>query len=143
MPNTPKTLRGRTILRLQMVGFSVLIALSWLVEFSHVPHHWFGDSPEFNLPRVLARTAVLAAIWLIVHLSTRRLLRRLHELEDFLLICSWCRKVGDRGEWMSFEQYFDRKFSTGTSHGICPECAERQLQEHRAAPRPRVTRISA
>jgi hypothetical protein len=143
MPTPTKTLRGRTILRLQALGFSVLIVLSWLAEFSHVPHRWFGDAPEFNLARVLARTAVLLAIWLIVHLTTRRLLRRLHELEDFLLICSWCRKVGDRGGWMSFEQYFDRKFSTGTSHGICPECAERQLQEHRAATRPRVTRISA
>lgn len=143
MAPTPKTLRGRTILRLQTISFSTLIFLSWVVEFTHVPHHWFGDSPDFNLPRVLTRTAVMLAIWLIVHLSTSRLLRRLHELEEFLLICSWCRKVGDRGEWVSMEEYFDRNFATGTSHGICPDCAKRHLQAYREATEKKVTRISA
>jgi hypothetical protein len=70
-------------------------------------------------------------VWWPVHVTTKRLLQRLHELEEFLLICSWCRRVGHKGEWLLLEDYFDSKFATETSHGICPACAEKQLAKHR------------
>lgn len=129
----PSHVSGKSILRQQTLGFSSLLVLTWLVEILRIPHHFFGESPDFNLSRVAARTAILVVIWLIVHLTTQRLLKRLHELEDYLLICSWCRKVGHDDQWLTLERYFDSKFSTGTSHGICPECAEKQYEEHRAA----------
>ena len=58
-----------------------------------------------------------------------RLLKRLHHLEEFLLVCSWCRRVGDQGEWLTTEEYFGSKFATHTSHGICPECVKSQYPE--------------
>jgi hypothetical protein len=60
-----------------------------------------------------------------VHLTTKRLLKRLHYLEEFLLVCSWCRKVGHEGEWLTMEGYFGSKFATETSHGICSERAKK------------------
>ncbi len=99
----------------------------WAAEILHAPYHLFGDSPEFKWLRVSLRSAVLLGIWLAVHITTSRLLRRLHELETFLRICSWCRRVGNKGEWLSMEDYFGARFQTGTSHGICPECARQQL----------------
>ena len=71
------------------------------------------------------RTVVVLAIWFWVRAGTKRVLKRLHHLEEFLLICSWCRKVGHEGEWLTFEQYFGSKFDTETSHGICEECAKK------------------
>ena len=68
----------------------------------------------------------------------RRLLRRLHHLEEFVLVCSWCRKVGHGGEWLTMEEYFGSKFDTHTTHGVCPACARQakaQLQLHLAAQR--------
>lgn len=103
----------------------------WIVEAFHVPHYLFGESAEFLWMRAIARTLTVLLVWAIVHFSTRRLLQRLHELEDFLLICAWCRKVGHNDQWLTMEDYFDSKFATGTSHGICPECAAKQLEEHR------------
>ncbi len=82
-------------------------------------------------PRLGFRSAVLLCIWMTVHLTTSRLLKRLHELEGFLIVCSWCRKVGDKNEWLSMEDYFSSRFSTDTTHGICPCCAKRQLDQHR------------
>lgn len=131
VPPKSSPLSARLILRGQAVGFAAIIAITWIVELLHVPHLWFGEPKEFVWFRVLSRSLVVIGIWLVVHLSTRRLLRRLHELEDFLLICSWCRKVGDHGSWVSFEQYFNRRFDKSTSHGICPECADKQLEAHR------------
>jgi len=129
----PPHLSGKFILRGQAVGFSVLLALMWAVEAAHVPHLLFGEAPDFNWPRVLIRSAIVLFIWLIVHVTTRRLLQRLHELEEFLLICSWCRRVGHEGEWLHFEQFFDSRFSTSTSHGICPDCARRLMSPGGAA----------
>lgn len=127
---------AKIILRGQAIGFSVLMAIMWGMELAGVPQRIFGDAPEYMWPRLLTRTAVLSVIWLIVHLTTRRLLLRLHELEGFLVVCSWCRRVGDDGQWLSTEDFFGTKFNTETSHGICPECARRQL-----ASAPRVTRV--
>lgn len=131
MQKSPGTI-GLFILRWQALGFSALLVVMWIVEILRLPHHFFGESPEFQWSRVLARTAMLTVVWLIVHLTTRRLLQRLHELEKFLLICSWCRRVGHNGEWLTTEDYFSSRFSTETSHGICPGCAEQQFTKHRA-----------
>ena len=134
MALTPKT--ARSILRLQAWGFSLLISAIWLVEILHVPHLLYGVKADFELSRVLIRTGVVVAIWLWVHLTTRRLLRRLHELEEFLLVCSWCRRLGHQGGWITMEEYFGSQLATGTSHGICPDCAEKQF-----ATRPTARRV--
>ena len=122
-PHKPR----ESILVKEAIGFSLLIALSWLTETFELPHLLFGDAPSFNWQRGLLRTAVIVAIWLWVHVATKRVLQRLHHLEEYLLICSWCRKVGDKGHWLTLEEYFDSKFATETSHGICPECARKAL----------------
>jgi hypothetical protein len=114
-----------------------MLALVWLTEWVGVPHLWFGEPPGFVWTRVIFRTAIVGVIWLWVHSSNRRLVQRLHDLEEFLLICSWCRKVGHEGKWLTMEEYFDSQLNTGTSHGICPACASLQMTAH-----PTVTRVS-
>jgi hypothetical protein len=120
----PTPTSGRSILLRESIGFSVIILLTWLAEIVYLPHLLYAEPAEFLWGRVLVRTGVILAIWAWVHFTTRRVLRRLHELEEFLLVCSWCRKVGHEGKWLTMEEYFGSKFETETSHGICPECAE-------------------
>lgn len=120
---TPSQTSGRSILKKEAVAFTSIIVLTWLAEIIYLPHRLYGEPAEFLWGRVLVRTVVIIAVWAWVHFATRRLLRRLHELEEFLLVCSWCRKVGHEGRWVTMEEYFGSKFETETSHGICPECA--------------------
>ncbi|MHA3771875.1 hypothetical protein ACXR0O_10100 [Verrucomicrobiota bacterium sgz303538] len=115
------------ILRRAAVGFLVFIALCWLVEFLELPHLLFDEPPGFNWLRVLFRTAIILSIWAWVHFTTKRLLKRLHRLEEFLIVCSWCRKIGHQGNWMAMEEFFDSKFHTETSHSICPACTQEQF----------------
>lgn len=124
-----------SILMKEAIGFSTIIALAWAAEIAEVPHFFFGEHADFNWLRVLFRTAVVLAIWIWVHASTRKLLKRLHYLEEFLLVCGWCRKVGHEGRWLTTEEYFGSKFATETSHGICPECARNQFGAERKAVR--------
>jgi hypothetical protein len=103
--------------------------MSWLTEALRIPHYLFGDPFEPNWKRAILRTIVLLLIWAWVHFLTRRLLKRLHYLEGFLHVCSWCRKVSDNDEWLALENFFNSKFATRTSHGMCPECLKKKVEE--------------
>jgi len=120
MKTSPRKTR---ILGVEHAGFSVIVALSWLTEIVRLPHLIYGEPFTPNWGRALLRTVIIVAIWIWVHVETKRLLLRLHQLEDYLLVCSWCRKIGDRGTWVSMEKYFGSRFETRTTHGMCPECA--------------------
>lgn len=119
--------RCSSILWNEAFGFSLLIVMSWMTEILRIPHYLFGEAFVPNWHRAALRTLVLMLIWGWVHLSTKRLLKRLHYLEEFLRICSWCRRVCHDGEWMTMEEYFASHFATRTSHGICPECMEKGI----------------
>jgi hypothetical protein len=116
-----------SVLRKEAFGFSLIIVLSWATEIFQLPHLLFDDSSSFNWHRALLRSMVVIMIWIWVHVATKRILKRLHHLEEFLLVCSWCRKVGHEGKWLTTEEYFGSKFDTETSHGICPECAKKTM----------------
>jgi hypothetical protein len=120
--------RQRRILWIESIGFTIIIALSWLTELVRLPHLLYGESFVPNWSRAVLRTVVILAIWVWVYWETKRLLHRLHHLEEFLLICPWCRKIGDRGEWVSTEMYFGTNFATRTTHGMCPECSQKFLE---------------
>jgi len=73
------------------------------------------------------------------HLSLRQ---RTRELEDALArikvlsgivpICSYCKKIrDDEGFWNQLESYISQHSDALFSHGICPECYEKTIQEFR------------
>ena len=136
-PKFMKAPKGRLpILWVEAIAFSLIIALSWLTELFRFPHLLFGEQFDPNWKRAVLRTVVVLVIWLWVHLATRQLLKRLHYLEEFLRVCSWCRKVCYEGEWIEMEKYLKSKFATKTSHGVCPACLQKTKEEIAALGRP-------
>jgi len=65
--------------------------------------------------------------------TAKVLLRTLSEvkvLQAFLPICSRCRKIRNPdGRWESLERYVSAHSDTQFSHGYCPDCARRVLEE--------------
>ncbi len=72
----------------------------------------------------------------------QRLSERVHELEDALAdvkqlrgllpICAWCRRVrDDKDYWQNIETYLTNHSDAEVTHGICPECTAKVLQEDR------------
>lgn len=121
--------RRNSILWVEAAGFSVIIVMSWLTELFRIPHYLFGEPFVPNWDRAILRTIIIGAIWVWVFFITKRLLRRLHHLEEFLRICSWCRKVCHNDQWLGLEDYFNSKFATRTSHGMCPDCLKKKVEE--------------
>jgi DNA-binding response OmpR family regulator len=51
---------------------------------------------------------------------------QVRQLESFLPICSYCKKVrDDKNYWSQVEEYLNERVGTRFSHGICPDCYER------------------
>jgi hypothetical protein len=128
--------KGVSILWIEAFGFSLLIVLSWLTEVTRIPHFIFGEPFAPNWHRAILRTVVILLVWAWVHWATRRLLKRLHYLEEFLRICGWCRRVCHDGEWLTMEEYFNSKFATQTSHGMCPDCLKKGVQDLKQREKP-------
>ena len=117
------------ILLIEAIGFITIITLSWLNELFGLPQLFFGSASQINWHEALMETAVALVAWVVVHLVTKRVLKRLHYLEEYLRVCAWCRKISSGDEWLPLEEYFDRHFDTKTSHGMCPECYQQHFAE--------------
>lgn len=61
------------------------------------------------------------------------LLRRLLKVRNLVTVCAWSRTVEYEGEWLSFEEYLQRRFGLSTSHGISPQEAEKILSVSRTS----------
>ena len=79
--------KGASILWNETIGFLLMIVLSWLSELLRIPYYLFGEPFTANWHRATLRTVVILLTWAWVHLVTRRLLKRLHYLEEFLRVC--------------------------------------------------------
>lgn len=128
-PVKPAKVKSSGILWVEATAFSLIIVLSWLTEAIRLPHLLYGENFQPNWHRAILRTIVIICIWFWVHDATRRLLKRLHYLEGFLRVCSWCRKVNNDGQWLEMEKFLSSKFSTKTSHGMCPNCLQKKVVE--------------
>jgi hypothetical protein len=107
----------------QNVGFLAVIVLCFLDELLQLPALIFSGHPFVVLyRRPTLEMLLFLAVWLLVSNSTRRLLKQVRQLEDFLRVCSWCRRIDYKGEWMPLEEFMEQGFDTPTTHGICPEC---------------------
>jgi DNA-binding response OmpR family regulator len=55
-------------------------------------------------------------------------LARMRQLEGIIPICSYCKKIrDDQNSWQQLETYISEHSEALFSHGVCPDCLERQL----------------
>lgn len=56
--------------------------------------------------------------------------RLLDDLSKIYPICSYCKKVREStGEWVSVEKYVSYISGAKPSHGVCPNCYEKELRQ--------------
>lgn len=56
-------------------------------------------------------------------------LARVKQLEGIIPICMYCKKIrDDHNSWNQLEQYITDHSEALFSHGMCPECAEKQME---------------
>ncbi len=59
----------------------------------------------------------------------KQALSEVKELKGIIPICSHCRKIrDDEGFWNIVEAYIEKHTAAEFSHGICPECYKKELE---------------
>ena len=113
------------------MAFGILIAVAWLNEYFHFPSKIWGAAPKgFEWQEALLETSFILLAAAFVVSITRRMIRRLDQLEGILPICSSCKNIKDeQGQWHRVEDYVHNHSKADFSHGMCPECAEVWCQE--------------
>jgi DNA-binding NtrC family response regulator len=68
-------------------------------------------------------------------LEKQEALKKIKIYEKFLPICMYCKKIRDdtgtewgAGRWLQLEEYLSQKSGVDLTHGCCPECYDRFLQ---------------
>lgn len=57
-------------------------------------------------------------------------LARVKQLEGILPICSYCKKIrDDKDTWRQMEEFISSHSGADFSHGICPECFNKEMKE--------------
>jgi hypothetical protein len=53
-------------------------------------------------------------------------------LESLLPVCAWCKKIRDsQGGWLSMEKYLERSGGPAITHGVCPDCSAKLLNDYK------------
>jgi K+-sensing histidine kinase KdpD len=60
----------------------------------------------------------------------RQAISEVKVLEGLLPICASCKKIrNDKGEWQRLEAYIEQKTNAEFTHGMCPQCGKKLLEE--------------
>lgn len=84
----------------------------------HMKDNWLKLNSELEF-LVEQRTAAL-----------QKALDEVKILQGIIPICSYCKQIrDDKGAWSRIEKYISENTDAEFSHGICPDCLEKQMAE--------------
>ena len=105
------------------------------------------EAIEAGVDDFLTKPLDVQEIWMRLRVAERilRYATEVRQLEAFLPICGYCKKVrDDQNYWQQIESYINERTGTDFSHSVCPDCYQRvvvpELEKLRAsaieAPKP-------
>jgi len=94
----------------------------------------------FDRRELQARLRVAARMVSLQHDLAERVrelneaLAQIHQLQDLLPICSYCKRIRDDGNyWQQVEGYLSAHTGVQFSHGVCPDCYANAVTEFEQA----------
>jgi K+-sensing histidine kinase KdpD len=124
------------------------ITLLYGAYFFSIPGNLFHYSDD-NFARVIVLCFATPAMIIMVGILKQRndsllskkeqliselksALAKIDVLEGILPICASCKKIrDDKGSWNQMESYISEHSQAQFSHGLCPDCAAKALEEIR------------
>lgn len=119
----------RSVAFWQGASFFMLLSFIWVNECLDLAHQ-IGDRPATPIDwfgaSILSAAVVLVGFVTVAHTYVRQC----RALDSFLVVCAHCRKVRvGESAWTSFEEFLHGRTKTEFSHGICPTCYLKALEE--------------
>ena len=88
------------------------------------------EAIEAGVDDFLSKPLDMQELWMRLHVSERilKFTTQVRQLEAFLPICSYCKKVrDDQNYWQQIEAYINERTGSEFSHSICPDCYQRVI----------------
>ena len=83
------------------------------------------EAIEAGVDDFLTKPLDVQEIWMRLRVAERilRFATQVSQLEAFLPICGYCKKVrDDKNYWQQIEGYINQRTGTDFSHSVCPDC---------------------
>jgi len=110
--------------------FGLVLTTLWLDEFIDLPHRLFNAAPTpYRIEEYIIETTSVTIVGITVIVLTWVLMKRLERVEEFVRVCSWCKRVFLDNRWVNFEEYLRQKQDLSSTHGICESCAQQVRAE--------------
>jgi hypothetical protein len=129
----PKSTAGQ----MALYFFAVIFAANLSPMVDYVLH---PEIPYFHMEHLIvgginAVVSIVVFGLLLFHVrSLNEAMEKINKLELFLLICSYCKRIRmpdsdpeNMESWRRIESYITEKTTTEFSHGVCPECFEKNF----------------
>ncbi|MBN1674691.1 MAG: hypothetical protein JXR37_26840 [Kiritimatiellae bacterium] len=123
------------------VALALVCAMVWFGA-DHLSQHAYASVTHAVWNTMIRLISFLAIGWSVAKLkqmldrerqtanALRRSLSEIKVLETFLPICAQCKKIRNQeGVWQHLEVYIGEHSNTQFSHGYCPECAKKAIEE--------------
>lgn len=84
-----------------------------------------GEAADAGVDDFLTKPLDPTELWMRLRVAERilRYATQVQQLEAFLPICSYCKKVrDDQNYWQQIEGYINARTGTDFSHSVCPDC---------------------
>jgi sigma-B regulation protein RsbU (phosphoserine phosphatase) len=88
------------------------------------------EAIEAGVDDFLVKPLDLQELWMRLRVAERilRYATQVQQLEAFLPICSYCKKVrDDQNYWQQIEGYINARTGSEFSHSVCPDCYTRLI----------------
>lgn len=118
----------QSLLVVEALSFLLIGIISFMDEYFKLPELLFGSGNTNWWHEVIVETGLVLLVAIPTLFLTNRMLRLLNQLEQFIIVCAWCRKIKIGHDWVSFEKFLEEKTETLCSHGICQECVSTMLK---------------
>jgi PAS domain S-box-containing protein len=105
------------------------LAVPVLTEAGEI-REWIGMSNDVTDRRAAEKEAAELKLKLSSRVSElEKAMGSIRTLQGLLPVCSYCKKVrDDQDYWHQLDQYIITHTDTQVSHGICPECYDREIE---------------
>lgn len=111
-------MRQLTLLLFLMMGVLFFTLYTWIVRNNR------------------RRQTLMQRINDVLHDKNRKLneaMDAIDRISGIVPLCAWCggKIQNEEGEWVKLEEYIEEHTEAKISHGMCPNCKEKVLSEHR------------
>lgn len=113
----------------QGMGFVLLICMIWAIRVFDVTGYFFAP-PEDQRPwyELSLMTLLIIVMGFVVIANTYAQQRRV--LKKIIKVCSYCNKAKiEDSDWTPLENYISENSLSDFSHGICPDCYRKLIEE--------------